>query len=70
MAGHSSVYNFLVVLTTGLGSFTYGFSSAIIGSIFGLPAFFSYFGLTLTGADSAPIIGGSFPVAFAAKPGD
>jgi len=58
MKGHGSIYNFLVVLTTGLGSFTYGFNSAIIGSIFGLPAFFTYFGLTLTGAESAPIIGG------------
>ncbi|RAH79953.1 MFS general substrate transporter [Aspergillus japonicus CBS 114.51] len=38
-----SRYNLLVVLTVALGSFAYGFDSAIIGSVFGLPSFFSYF---------------------------
>ncbi|RSM18688.1 hypothetical protein CDV31_002408 [Fusarium ambrosium] len=57
MIAGSSVYNFLAVLTSGLGSFMYGFNSSIIGSIFGLPGFFEYFDLTLTGKDSAPIIG-------------
>ncbi|KAH7125995.1 general substrate transporter [Dactylonectria macrodidyma] len=57
MVAGSSVYNFLAVLTSGLGSFTYGFNSAVIGCIFGLPSFFEYFDLTLTGKDSAPIIG-------------
>ncbi|KAH7127796.1 general substrate transporter [Dactylonectria estremocensis] len=57
MIAGSSVYNFLAVLTSGLGSFMYGFNSAVIGSIFGLPAFFEYFDLTLTGKESAPIIG-------------
>ncbi|RAH70428.1 putative sugar transporter [Aspergillus aculeatinus CBS 121060] len=52
-----SRYNLVVVLTVALGSFTYGFDSAIIGSVFGLPSFFSYFGLTLNGSSSASIIG-------------
>ena len=42
-------YNFIVVFFSALGSFTYGFSSSIIGAIFGLPAFWSYFDLSLTG---------------------
>lgn len=58
MIAGSSLYNSLAVLASGLGSFTYGFNSAIIGSIFGLPSFFEYFDLTLTGKESAPIIGG------------
>ncbi|KAH8587766.1 general substrate transporter [Bisporella sp. PMI_857] len=54
--GHSS-YNYLVIFTVALGSCTYGFSSAIIGSVFGLPSFFTYFNLSLSGSDSAPTIG-------------
>lgn len=54
------VYNVLVILTTALGSFTYGFNSAVIGAVFGLPSFFEYFDLSLTGSDSATIIGGMF----------
>lgn len=54
-----STYNILIVFTAALGSFTYGFDSAIIGSVFGLPSFFTYFNLTLNGAGSASIIGGT-----------
>lgn len=54
-----SAYNIVVVFTAALGSLTYGFDSAIIGSVFGLPSFFSYFDLTLNGAGSASIIGGA-----------
>jgi hypothetical protein len=56
-----STYNILIVFTAALGSFTYGFDSAIIGSVLGLPSFFSYFNLTLNGAGSASIIGGTTP---------
>ncbi|KAH8595049.1 general substrate transporter [Bisporella sp. PMI_857] len=56
-ATSSSAYNFLVVFTVALGSFTYGFNSSIIGSVFGLPGFFEYFDLTLGGKKSTPIIG-------------
>lgn len=34
-------YNYLIVFIAALGSFTYGFNNAIIGSIFGLPGFFA-----------------------------
>jgi len=34
-------YNFLIVFIVALGSFTYGYNNAIIGSIFGLPGFFT-----------------------------
>ncbi|KAL4878001.1 hypothetical protein BJY04DRAFT_221575 [Aspergillus karnatakaensis] len=57
MVSGTSAYNFLAVLTAGLGSFTYGFNSAIIGSILGFPGFFSYFGLSLDDTESAPNIG-------------
>jgi hypothetical protein len=36
-----SRYNFLIVFIAALGSFTYGFNMAIIGSVFGLPGFFA-----------------------------
>jgi MFS family permease len=60
MKGRGNSYNFLIVFTVALGSFTYGYSSAIIGSVFGLPSFFSYFNLSLSGSNSARIIGGTF----------
>jgi len=53
-----NAYNFLIVFTVALGSFTYGYNSAIIGAVLGLPSFFSYFGFTLDGKESVPIIGG------------
>jgi hypothetical protein len=56
-----SSYNILIVFTAALGSFTYGYDSALIGSVFGLPSFFAYFNLTLNGAGSASIIGGAYP---------
>ncbi|KAF2100563.1 general substrate transporter [Rhizodiscina lignyota] len=42
-------YNFIIVFFVALGSFTYGYNSAIIGSVFGLPSFFEYFNIVLTG---------------------
>ncbi|KAJ5465930.1 general substrate transporter [Penicillium desertorum] len=45
-------YNFLIVFFVALGSFTYGFNSAIIGSILGLPSFLNYFDLSTTGANA------------------
>jgi hypothetical protein len=43
MGPTSNRYNFLVIFFVALGSFTYGFNSAIIGSTFGLESFFEYF---------------------------
>jgi hypothetical protein len=54
-ASHSAkanTYNFLVVFFAALGSFTYGYNSSIIGSVFGLPAFWKYFDLSLMGPNA------------------
>nr|RBQ95942.1 hypothetical protein FVER53263_08489 [Fusarium verticillioides] len=42
-------YNFALVFFVALGSFTYGFNASILGTVFGLAPFFSYFHLDLTG---------------------
>lgn len=60
MAAGGNAYNFLIIFTVALGSFTYGFNSSIIGAVFGLPSFFEYFNLTLAGSDSASVIGGTY----------
>ena len=51
-------YNFIVVFFAALGSFTYGFSSSIIGSVFGLPDFYTYFNINLKTSEGNNIIGG------------
>ncbi|TPX10396.1 uncharacterized protein E0L32_008615 [Thyridium curvatum] len=45
-------YNFAIVFFVALGSFTYGFNASIMGTVFGLAPFFSYFNLSLTGPDA------------------
>jgi hypothetical protein len=63
-ASHSAkanTYNFYVVFFSALGSFTYGYNSSIIGAVFGLPSFFAYFDISLTGPNAKEgneIIGG------------
>ncbi|EWG48827.1 hypothetical protein FVEG_08489 [Fusarium verticillioides 7600] len=42
-------YNFALVFFVALGSFTYGFNASILGTVFCLAPFFSYFHLDLTG---------------------
>jgi hypothetical protein len=57
----TSRYNFLLVFFVALGSFTYGFNSSIMGTVFGLPSFYSYFNLDTTGPGASyanDIIGG------------
>lgn len=59
-AGGTS-YNYAVIFLVALGSFTYGFNASIMGTVYGLSSFFTYFGLHTTGAgaDHAnAIIGG------------
>ena len=56
--GQGNFYNYAIILTVALGSFTYGFTSSIIGAVFGLPSFFTYFDLSLSGKRSSDIIGG------------
>lgn len=52
-AGGGNRYNFIIVFFVALGSFTYGYNSAIMGSAIGLPSFFEYFKLSLTGPNAA-----------------
>ena len=56
--GQGNFYNYAIILTVALGSFTYGFTSSIIGAVFGLPSFFNYFDLELAGKRSSDILGG------------
>lgn len=60
-SGTSTRYNFLIIFFVALGSFTYGFNSAISGSVLGLKSFLDYFNLSTSGPDAARsnrIIGG------------
>ena len=50
-------YNFLIVFFVALGSFTYGFNSAIMGLVIGLPAFFQYFNINLDNTEGNQITG-------------
>jgi MFS family permease len=50
-------YNFIIAFFVGLGSFTYGFDSAIVGSVIGLPSFYSYFNFEYTSSYGSSIIG-------------
>ncbi|KAL2851878.1 general substrate transporter [Aspergillus pseudoustus] len=52
-----NLYNHLIVLFVSLGSVTYGFSLAVIGSVLGLESFLSYFDLDFTSSKSASITG-------------
>lgn len=45
-------YNFAIIFFVALGSFTYGFNASIMGTVFGLNSFFSYFNLSLTGSEA------------------
>lgn len=58
----SSKYNFLVVFLVALGSFTYGFNSSIMGTVFGLPSFYTYFHLLEVDPNSYTnnIVGGGY----------
>jgi hypothetical protein len=55
-------YNFIVVFFAALGSFTYGFSSSIIGAVFGLQEFFNYFNIDLATKEGNDIIAGAIMV--------
>lgn len=53
MAATANRYNFLIVFLVTFGSLTYGYNSAIIGAVIGLPSFFAYFNISLTGPNAA-----------------
>ncbi|KAG8631577.1 hypothetical protein KVT40_000717 [Elsinoe batatas] len=46
-------YNYAVIFLVALGSFTYGFNASIMGTVFGLTSFYSYFRLDTTGAGAS-----------------
>lgn len=52
-------YNFAIAFFVGLRSFTYGFDSAIVGSVIGPPSFYSYFNFEYTSSYGSSIIGGN-----------
>ncbi|RKK27588.1 hypothetical protein BFJ66_g16131 [Fusarium oxysporum f. sp. cepae] len=52
-----SYYNVLIVTFVALGSFTYGFNSAIMGVVIGLPEFFRYFNISLDNNEGNSITG-------------
>ncbi|OAL34558.1 hypothetical protein AYO20_06188 [Fonsecaea nubica] len=66
--GAGNRYNFLVVFFVTFGSLTYGYNSAVIGAVIGLPSFFTYFdidikssgGSRITGATNGLFAGGGF----------
>lgn len=51
-----SNFNFLVILTAALGSFTFGFTVNITGGVLGMPSFYDYFRLNIT--STTGVIGG------------
>ena len=51
-------YNFLVVFFVTFGSLTYGYNSAIIGAVIGLPSFFEYFNIDIKSNKGSQITGG------------
>ncbi|KAK5744134.1 hypothetical protein LTR17_002164 [Elasticomyces elasticus] len=53
----TSRYNYALALFVALGSFTYGFSNSVIGSVLGLPSFYAYFDLASDGSGASGIIG-------------
>jgi hypothetical protein len=67
----ANTYNLAIAFFVGLGSFTYGFDCAIVGSVVGLPSFYSYFnfeyrssyGSSIIGANNGVYAGGSAPLA-------
>ncbi|KIX06755.1 uncharacterized protein Z518_04731 [Rhinocladiella mackenziei CBS 650.93] len=50
-------YNFLVVFFVTFGSLTYGYNSAIIGAVIGLPSFFEYFSIDIKSEEGSRITG-------------
>ncbi|KAF9889825.1 hypothetical protein FE257_006915 [Aspergillus nanangensis] len=43
----SNAYSYFVVFVAALGSLTFGFTNAIVGTVLGIPSFLTYFGLAL-----------------------
>ncbi|KAE8445891.1 hypothetical protein EG329_012670 [Mollisiaceae sp. DMI_Dod_QoI] len=57
LGARANSYNFAVTFFAALGSFTYGYNSAIMGSVIGLPSFFPYFGIVESSSKGSSITG-------------
>jgi MFS family permease len=57
VGARANSYNFAVTFFAALGSFTYGYNSAIMGSVIGLPSFFPYFGIIYASSRGSSITG-------------
>jgi MFS family permease len=57
LGARANSYNFAVTFFAALGSFTYGYNSAIMGSVIGLPAFFPYFNIVYSSSKGSSITG-------------
>lgn len=53
-----NAYNFIIVYLVTFGSLTYGYNSAIIGAVIGLPSFFKYFNIDIKSSEGSQITGG------------
>lgn len=53
----ANLYNFLIAYLVTLGSFTYGYNAALIGSVLGLPSFFTYFDIDEASQEGSAITG-------------
>ncbi|KAK6380278.1 uncharacterized protein PV06_05565 [Exophiala oligosperma] len=52
-----NAYNFIIVYLVTFGSLTYGYNSAIIGAVIGLPSFFKYFNIDIKSSEGSQITG-------------
>jgi len=57
IAARANRYNFLIAYLVTLGSFTYAYNAALIGSVLGLPSFFSYFNIVESSEGGSRITG-------------
>jgi MFS family permease len=57
VGARANAYNFAVTFFAALGSFTYGYNVAIMGSVIGLPAFFGYFNIDYASSEGSSITG-------------
>jgi hypothetical protein len=57
VGARANAYNFAVTFFAALGSFTYGYNAAIMGSVIGLPAFFKYYNIDYASSEGSSITG-------------
>jgi MFS family permease len=57
VGARANAYSFAVTFFSALGSFTYGYNAAIMGSVIGLPAFFKYYNIDYASSEGSSITG-------------